>query len=368
MSAARQRLIRTLTRIRELGETSLFFLAPAGPSHDHAAAGVVAGRQVPGGVSPPGGTAAGGPGAARAAGGPGAAGGTAPARRGPAPREPIPARHRPPRGHADEREDAARAAGALPLADGDPREARWRELQHRVDSCRLCRLCDTRRNAVFGSGTRDTRLFVVGEGPGQREDERGEAFVGPAGELLTKILKAIGFERDQVFITNIVKCRPPGNRAPLPDEVAACAPYLQAQLEVVEPVVILALGSSATQALLETSIPISRLRGRVHLHRGIPLVATYHPAALLRNPAYKRPTWDDVQLLRRVYDERMAELRVVSPAAGGVKAAPAEAATASNSTAAGGAAAPGVATTAGSTASTVAGTTAGGSASAPVRP
>jgi uracil-DNA glycosylase len=198
------------------------------------------------------------------------------------------------------------------LSDRDPLERRWAELERQVRGCRSCRLCESRTQAVFGSGTRRTRLFVVGEGPGEQEDRRGEAFVGRAGELLTRILQAIDFRRDQVFITNVVKCRPPGNRAPLPDEVAACSGYLQAQLEMVQPAVILALGTTAARALLATSIPISRLRGRVHLHQGIPLIATYHPAALLRNPEYKRPTWEDVQLLRRVYDERVAELAPAS--------------------------------------------------------
>jgi uracil-DNA glycosylase family 4 len=201
-----------------------------------------------------------------------------------------------------------RASAPAPAEASDEIEARWSELERCIRGCRLCRLCENRTNAVPGSGTRRTRLFIVGEGPGEQEDLRGEAFVGRAGELLTRILKAIGFERDQVFITNVVKCRPPRNRAPLPDEVAACGAYLSAQLEMVQPVVILTLGGCATQAMLQTTIPISRLRGRVHLYRDLPLVPTYHPAALLRSPQYKRPTWDDVQLLRRVYDERMAEL------------------------------------------------------------
>ena len=199
------------------------------------------------------------------------------------------------------------APRSTPSAEEEPAlEARWREAEVRVRACRLCRLCETRTQAVFGSGTRSTRLFIVGEGPGEQEDKRGEAFVGPAGELLTRILKAIGFERHEVFITNVVKCRPPRNRAPLPDEVAACWGYLEAQLDMVRPVAILTLGACATQAMLETNIPISRLRGRVHLFRGTPLIPTYHPAALLRSPQYKRPTWEDVQLLRRVYDERLA--------------------------------------------------------------
>ncbi len=203
------------------------------------------------------------------------------------------------------------AAELAPAEDAEDAQlaARWSDVETRIRGCRLCRLCESRTQAVPGSGTRHTRLFVIGEGPGEKEDLRGEAFVGRAGELLTKILKAIDFARDQVFITNVVKCRPPGNRAPLPDEVAACNPFLDEQLDLVRPVAILTLGASATRTLLGTPIPISRLRGRVHLFRGIPLVPTYHPAALLRNPEYKRPTWEDVQLLRRVYDEGMAGRR-----------------------------------------------------------
>ncbi len=216
--------------------------------------------------------------------------------------------------------------GAPDAADAGV-DRRWRELEAAVSVCTLCRLCETRTHAVFGSGTRRTRLFILGEGPGEQEDRQAEAFVGPAGQLLTKILKSVGFERDQVFITNIVKCRPPRNRAPLPDEAAACAPYLQAQLEMVDPVVILTLGASATQSLLGIAIPISKLRGRVHLHRGIPVIPTYHPAALLRNPEYKRPTWEDVQLLRRVYDEGLAQraagAAAPSSAAGSTPAEPA---------------------------------------------
>jgi DNA polymerase len=214
--------------------------------------------------------------------------------------------------------DTAGEVGAPDAADAEV-DRRWRELEARVSVCTLCRLCETRTHAVFGSGTRHTRLFILGEGPGEQEDRQAEAFVGPAGQLLTKILKSVGFERDQVFITNIVKCRPPRNRAPLPDEATACAPYLRAQLEMVDPVVILTLGASATHSLLGIAIPISKLRGRVHLHQGIPVIPTYHPAALLRNPEYKRPTWEDVQLLRRVYDEGLARRAAVPSSAAGSK-------------------------------------------------
>jgi DNA polymerase len=142
----------------------------------------------------------------------------------------------------------------------------------------------------------------VGEAPGASEDESGRPFVGAAGQLLTKILGAIKLGREDVFIANVLKHRPPGNRNPLPEEVAACSPYLLRQIELVRPKVILALGTFAAQTLLGTKLPISKLRGQVHRFHGVPLIVTYHPAALLRNPAWKRPTWEDVQLARRVLD------------------------------------------------------------------
>jgi DNA polymerase len=147
-------------------------------------------------------------------------------------------------------------------------------------------------------------LAVVGEGPGATEDETGRPFVGRAGELLTEILAAIGLRREQVFICNVVKCRPPANRKPQPDEVAACVPYLYRQLEVIGPTVILAMGGTAAETLLNTKLPLSQLRERVHQFRGIPLIVSYHPAALLRNPHWKKPTWDDVRIARRLLDAR----------------------------------------------------------------
>ena len=143
---------------------------------------------------------------------------------------------------------------------------------------------------------------MCGEAPGANEDETGHPFVGQAGGLLTKILAAIDLTRDQVFITNVLKHRPPSNRNPQPDEVAACSPYLVRQIQMVKPKVILALGTFASQTLLDTKTPIGKLRGAVHRYYGIPLIVTYHPAALLRNPAWKRPTWEDVKLARLVLD------------------------------------------------------------------
>jgi len=171
-----------------------------------------------------------------------------------------------------------------------------------VHACTKCRLCEARAHAVPGEGPADARLVVVGEGPGRTEDETGRPFVGKGGELLTKILAAIDLPRDRVFICNVVKCRPPENRTPLFDEIQACVPYLFRQLELIGPKVILAMGSTAAQTLLDTRQSLGALRNRVHRFRGVPLIVTYHPAALLRNPNWKRPTWDDVRIARRLLD------------------------------------------------------------------
>lgn len=171
-----------------------------------------------------------------------------------------------------------------------------------IESCTLCPLCKTAKHGVPGAGNPRARLVCIGEGPGANEDEQGLPFVGAAGQLLTKILAAVNLSRDEVFITNVVKHRPPGNRNPEPDEIAACNPYLIRQLDIIQPNVIIALGTFAAQTLLNTKTPIGKLRGDVHRYRGIPVVVTYHPAALLRNSAWKRPTWEDVQLARRILD------------------------------------------------------------------
>ena len=171
-----------------------------------------------------------------------------------------------------------------------------------VAACTKCRLCEHRTNTVPGEGPADARLVVVGEGPGRTEDETGRPFVGQAGQLLTKILGAIELKREQVFICNVVKCRPPENRTPQYDEVAACVPYLFRQIDLLKPKVILAMGNAAAQTLLNTKQSLGALRNRVHRFRGIPVIVTYHPAALLRNPNWKRPTWDDVRIARRLLD------------------------------------------------------------------
>ena len=169
-----------------------------------------------------------------------------------------------------------------------------------ICECAKCGLCQGRKQAVPGEGPPDARLMVVGEGPGATEDETGRPFVGRAGDLLTEILAAIEYPREKVFICNIVKCRPPGNRVPQPEEIDACVPYLYRQIDLVRPAVILAMGGTAAVTLLHTKQSLGALRERVHSFRGIPLVVTYHPAALLRNPLWKKPTWDDVRIARRL--------------------------------------------------------------------
>lgn len=181
-----------------------------------------------------------------------------------------------------------------------------RSLEQFICTCTKCALGHTRTKFVFGVGNPNADLVLVGEAPGAEEDAQGEPFVGRAGQLLNKILEAIRFRREDVYICNILKCRPPNNRDPLPDEVALCEPYLWKQLELIRPKVILCLGRIAAQVLLKTSESLTSLRGRVHDYRGIRLMVTYHPAALLRNPNWKRPAWEDVQKLRRLYDELTA--------------------------------------------------------------
>jgi DNA polymerase len=176
------------------------------------------------------------------------------------------------------------------------------EIAATVAACTRCPLYATAINPVPGTGNPDADFMIVGEAPGANEDEQGEPFVGASGQLLTKIIGAIGLARSDVFIANVLKHRPPGNRNPLPEEVTACSPYLVRQIELVRPKVILALGTFAAQTLLETKLTIGKLRGQIHRYYGVPLIVTYHPAALLRNPAWKRPTWEDVQLARRILD------------------------------------------------------------------
>jgi DNA polymerase len=168
--------------------------------------------------------------------------------------------------------------------------------------CPRCRLAETRTRVVFGEGSETARLMAVGEAPGENEDRQGRPFVGKAGKLLDLLLMTAGFEREAVYICNVLKCRPPGNRNPLPDEVEACSPYLLKQVELVAPQVIVAFGTFAAQTLLGTDLSIGRLRGKLHPYRGIPVVPTYHPAALLRNAGWVRAVWEDLQRARSVLD------------------------------------------------------------------
>ena len=171
-----------------------------------------------------------------------------------------------------------------------------------VATCTRCPLYSTATNPVPGEGNPNAELMLVGEAPGATEDETGRPFVGAAGQLLTKILAAIQLQREDVFICNVLKHRPPGNRNPRPEEVTACSPFLIRQIELIRPKVIIALGTFAAQTLLDTKLSIGKLRGQIHRYFGVPLIVTYHPAALLRNPSWKRPTWDDVKLARRILD------------------------------------------------------------------
>lgn len=169
--------------------------------------------------------------------------------------------------------------------------------------CHRCRLHAGRTQIVFGEGSPGARLIFVGEGPGYEEDQQGRPFVGKAGKLLDKMINAIGLERSQVYICNVVKCRPPNNRTPNPDEIQICSPFLFRQLEAIKPAVICALGACAAQTLIGTNASISSLRGKVNAWRGIPLICTYHPAYLLRNPAQKASSWHDLLIIRKILDQ-----------------------------------------------------------------
>jgi DNA polymerase len=176
-------------------------------------------------------------------------------------------------------------------------------LNAQICTCLKCGLGHSRKNFVFGVGNPNAEVVVIGEAPGADEDAQGEPFVGRAGQLLNKILEAVHFKREEVFICNILKCRPPENRRPTPEETDLCEPYLWKQLEIIKPKMILVLGLTAAQVLLKTNLSLGQLRGKFMDYRGIKLMVTYHPAALLRNPNWKKPTWEDVQLFRKTYEE-----------------------------------------------------------------
>ena len=187
----------------------------------------------------------------------------------------------------------------------------WPALREAVAGCRACKLCESRRHTVFGVGNEQAHWMIIGEAPGEQEDREGEPFVGKAGQLLDRMLEAVGLTRDeappeqQVFIANVLKCRPPGNRNPLPEEVAQCEPYLKRQVELVRPKIIVAMGRFAVQSILQTQEPIGKLRGREHQYAGVPVVVTYHPAYLLRSPADKALAWEDLCLAREVLHRQL---------------------------------------------------------------
>jgi DNA polymerase len=184
----------------------------------------------------------------------------------------------------------------------------WDALRGRVAACTLCELHKTRTQTVFGVGAQDSDWLVIGEAPGADEDRQGEPFVGRAGQLLNSMLRAIGLPRETVYIANILKCRPPGNRDPKPEESACCTPYLHRQIALLKPKIILVVGRVAAQKLLETDAPLARLRGQVHRYGPLstPLVVTYHPAYLLRSPGEKRKAWVDLKFARGVLESGAA--------------------------------------------------------------
>lgn len=206
-----------------------------------------------------------------------------------------------PRNREDHSEEAADVQRG-PAVDGMD----WDTLRETVSACTLCGLAASRSNTVFGVGNPDADWLIVGEAPGAEEDRRGEPFVGRAGKLLDEMLRAIGQRREDVFIANILKCRPPNNRDPKADEVAACRPYLERQIELIKPRIILAVGRIAAQNLLASDDPVGRMRGRAHELDGIPLVVTYHPAYLLRSPSQKNKAWQDLCLATRLAAEHSA--------------------------------------------------------------
>ncbi len=188
-------------------------------------------------------------------------------------------------------------AATAPTGGGD-RPQGLQAVAEEARGCTACRLCEQRNTVVFGDGDAAADLMFVGEGPGYQEDRQGLPFVGPAGRLLNRIIQAIDLRREDVYITNVVKCRPPNNRDPQPDEAAACRSFLDRQIELVAPRLVVALGRVAAQQLLRTRDPLGRLRGRWHEVAGVPVRVTYHPAFLLRDPSYKRAAWEDMKLVR----------------------------------------------------------------------
>lgn len=224
----------------------------------------------------------------------------------------APPRIAPPQPRAPEPAAAVPAAPQPAPLPPEPRAAALAALRQEVLPCTRCKLCETRRHTVFGEGNPAARVMFVGEAPGATEDQQGRPFVGPSGELLDRILRgAMGLDRSEVYIANINKCRPPNNREPTPDEVAACLPYLRQQVALIRPEVIVCLGRVAAQNLLGSTESAGKLRGRELHYEGIPVVVTWHPSYLLREPSHKRETWDDIKRVNRLLG-----LPEVPPAAG----------------------------------------------------
>jgi DNA polymerase len=190
-----------------------------------------------------------------------------------------------------------------PIIKPSPSPSTLEDLRAELGDCRRCKLHSGRTQIVFGVGNPRAKLVFVGEAPGRDEDLQGEPFVGQAGQLLTKIIQAIQLKREEVYIANIIKCRPPENRNPEPDEIAACEPFLVKQLQVIQPRLICALGTFAAQTLLKSEEKISALRGRFHQYQEIPVMPTYHPAYLLRNASRKREVWEDMKKIKQEYDK-----------------------------------------------------------------
>ena len=239
----------------------------------------------------------------------------------------------PPGGRRDVLERIRKAGAGMVVPTGGPDEQRiaregtrddvlgipdMDRLREVAEACTRCGLHNTRTRVVFSDGNPEASLMCVGEAPGANEDRTGLPFVGRAGKLLDRLLLSVGFQRAGVFVCNVLKCRPPGNRNPLPDEIETCSPFLLRQVELVRPTVIVAFGTFAAQTLLGVRDSLRHLRGRTHLYEGFPLVVTYHPAALLRNPGWTRPAWLDLQLARRIVDGDHGHL--ASPCSGGGRA------------------------------------------------
>lgn len=210
------------------------------------------------------------------------------------------------RGHPVEDNDDF-ASSTVPMSSDTPLgQDSWTALRDAVSQCTLCELHKSRTRTVFGVGNTNAEWLFIGEAPGAEEDRQGEPFVGRAGQLLNNMIRAIGLDRESVFIANILKCRPPKNRDPKPEEVSCCEPYLKQQIEMIQPKVIMALGRIAAQNLLRVSTPIGKMRGQKYVYPGtdIPVLVTYHPAYLLRSPGEKRKSWQDLQMALRLFRER----------------------------------------------------------------